>query len=122
MVKKEMNTRTIGKAQEELACRYLEEKGIRIQGRNFRCRQGEIDLVGYDGEYLVFFEVKYRKDTSRGSAAEAVGIRKQKKICRVSDYYRMSHKCPLDTAVRFDVIAIDDETIEWIRNAFDYCG
>lgn len=122
MVKKESNTRAIGKAQEELACRYLEEKGIRIQARNFRCRQGEIDLIGYDGEYLVFFEVKYRKDTSKGSAAEAVGIRKQRKICRVSDYYRMSHKCPSDTAVRFDVIAIDDDNIEWIQNAFDYCG
>lgn len=122
MVKKEINTRTIGKEQEELACRYLEKKGVRIQVRNFRCRQGEIDLIGYDGEYLVFFEVKYRKDDSRGSAAEAVGIRKQRKICRVSDYYRMSHKCPSDTAIRFDVIAIDDETIEWIRNAFDYCG
>ena len=122
MVKKESNTRAIGKAQEELACRYLEEKGIRIQARNFRCRQGEIDLIGYDGEYLVFFEVKYRKDASKGSAAEAVGIRKQRKICRVSDYYRMSHKCPSDTAVRFDVIAIDDDNIEWIQNAFDYCG
>lgn len=70
----------------------------------------------------MFFEVKYRKGVSGGSAAEAVGFRKQQKICRVSDHYRMYHKCPSDTAIRFDVIAIDDKNIEWIRNAFDYCG
>lgn len=122
MAKRKINTRVIGTKQEETACRYLEEHGIRIRERNFRCRQGEIDLIGYDGEYLVFFEVKYRKDDAKGNAAEAVGIRKQRKICRVSDYYRMIHKCPSDTAIRFDVIAIDDDDIEWIRNAFDYCG
>lgn len=117
-----MNTRKIGAEQEEFACRYLAEQGVRIKERNFRCRLGEIDIIGYDGEYLVFFEVKYRKDSSVSSAAEAVGFGKQRKICRVSDYYRMMHKCPFDTPIRFDVIAIDGSRIQWIRNAFDYCG
>ncbi|MCM1039218.1 MAG: YraN family protein [Ruminococcus sp.] len=117
-----MNTRSIGTEQEESACRYLEECGVRIKERNFRCRQGEIDLIGQDDGYLVFFEVKYRKDMARGSAAEAVGLPKQRKICKVADYYRMVHKCPADTAIRFDVVAIDDKHIEWIRNAFAYCG
>ena len=55
-----------------------------------------------------------------GSAAEAVGFAKQKKICRVSDYYRMIHQCREDTPIRFDVVAIDAEKITWIKNAFYY--
>lgn len=117
-----MNKRKIGNEQEELACRYLEKQGVRLRERNFRCRQGEIDIIGYEKEYLVFFEVKYRKDDSKGNASEAVGFGKQRKICRVSDYYRMMRGCPSDTPVRFDVIAIDGGRIEWIRNAFDYIG
>ena len=117
-----MNTRKIGTEKEEIACKYLIQNGVRIKERNFRCRFGEIDIIGYDREYLVFFEVKYRQGDSMGSAVEAVEYRKQQKICRVSDYYRMIHHCPTDTPVRFDVIAIDGDSIRWIRNAFDYCG
>lgn len=117
-----MNTRKTGAKKEEEACRYLEQKGVRLIERNFRCRQGEIDIIGYDGAYLVFFEVKYRKGDSKGNAAEAVGPGKQKKICRVSDYYRMIHRHPADTPVRFDVVAIDGDRIEWFRNAFAYYG
>ncbi|MCM1175110.1 MAG: YraN family protein [Blautia sp.] len=115
-----MNRRRVGEEQEEHACRYLVERGVLIRERNFRCRQGEIDIIGYEKGYLVFFEVKYRKDGSRGSAAEAVGPGKQRKICRVSDYYRALHGYSLDTPVRFDVIAIDGSRIEWIQNAFPY--
>lgn len=117
-----MNTREIGTRKEEDACAYLMQNGIRIVSRNFRCRQGEIDIIGYDKEYLVFFEVKYRGSDAKGSAAQAVGVGKQKKICRVADYYRMIHACPGDTPIRFDVIAIDNDKIEWFQNAFSYCG
>lgn len=116
-----MNTREVGSKKEAAACAYLEENGVRIKERNFRCRRGEIDVIGYDGEYLVFFEVKYRKNGSdKGSALEAVGIVKQKKICRVADYFRMIHRCPLDTSIRFDVVAIDGDDIQWVKNAFEY--
>lgn len=117
-----MNTKKIGMEQEETACRFLTQKGVRIRERNFRCKQGEIDIIGDDGEYLIFFEVKYRKNASRGSAAEAVNNKKQQKICKVSDYYCYLHHCPSDTPIRYDVIAIDGEQIEWIQNAFAYCG
>lgn len=118
-----MNTRSVGNKKEEAACVYLTENGVRVKERNFRCRCGEIDIIGYDCGYLVFFEVKYRKSHSdKGSAAEAVDLRKQKKICRVSDYYRMIHKCPSDTPIRFDVIAIDGDKLQWIKNAFYYIG
>lgn len=117
-----MNTRKIGTEKEEAACRYLEQNGVRIAERNFRCRQGEIDIIGYDGEYLVFFEVKYRSNHAKGSAVQAVDFRKQKRICKVSDYYRMIHRCPDNTPIRFDVIAMERDRIEWFQNAFPYCG
>lgn len=116
-----MNTRTVGADKEETACQYLMQNGLKIKERNFRCRQGEIDIIGYDGAYLVFVEVKYRKDASKGNAVEAVGYRKQRKICRVADYYRMIHRCPDDTPIRFDVVAIDGSEINWFKNAFSYC-
>ncbi len=115
-----MNTRKIGAQREEQVCAYLLSAGVNIRERNFRCRQGEVDIIGYDGEYLVFFEVKYRSSSRKGSAAEAVQFAKQKKICRVSDYYRMIHQCREDTPIRFDVVAIDAEKITWIKNAFYY--
>ncbi len=115
-----MNTREIGAQKEQQVCAYLLSMGIDIKERNFRCRQGEVDIVGYDGEYLVFFEVKYRSNARKGSAAQAVGYTKQKKICRVADYYRMIHRCTDDTPIRFDVIAIDGEETTWIKNAFYY--
>ena len=115
-----MNTRKIGAQREEQVCAYLLSAGVNIRERNFRCRQGEVDIIGYDGEYLVFFEVKYRSSSRKGSAAEAVGFAKQKKICRVSDYYLMIHQCREDTPIRFDVVAIDAEKITWIKNAFYY--
>lgn len=115
-----MNTRAAGAQKEELVCAYLLSQGVKIVERNFRNRQGEIDIVGYDETYLVFFEVKYRSGKSKGSAAEAVGTAKQRKICRVADYYRYLHRCAEDTPIRFDVVAVDGETLRWIKNAFDY--
>lgn len=115
-----MNTRAAGAQKEEQVCAYLLSQGVRLVERNFRNRQGEIDIVGYDGPYLVFFEVKYRSGKSKGTAAEAVGSAKQKKICRVADYYRYLHQCAEDTPIRFDVVAVDGEDMKWIRDAFPY--
>lgn len=115
-----MNTRKKGAQKEEEVCAYLLSAGIRIAARNFRSRQGEIDIVGYDGDYLVFFEVKYRAGAGKGMAAEAVGAQKQEKICQVADYYRLLHGCPEDTPLRFDVVAVDGENLNWIKDAFPY--
>lgn len=115
-----MNTRKIGTDKEELASQYLTEKGMQILEQNFRCRQGEIDLIGIHDGYLVFVEVKFRKSITCGTALEAVTPAKQKRICAVSDYYRYSHHYGTDTAVRYDVLAIQGEEISWVQNAFPY--
>lgn len=92
---------------------------MRILERNFRRgRNGEIDIIGRDGKYLVFVEVKYRSGDEKGNAAEAVTTAKQRTICRVADYYRYLHHYGEDTWVRYDVVAIQGEALHWIPNAF----
>lgn len=116
-----MNTRQTGNAYEQMAVEYLQKHGMRILERNFRRgRSGEIDIIGRDGKYLVFVEVKFRSRSEKGNAAEAVTPAKQKKICSVADYYRYLHHYDDNTWVRYDVVAIQGETIRWIPNAFPH--
>ena len=103
-----MNNRQTGNAYEQMAAEYLQKKGMIILDRNFRRgRNGEIDIVGRDG-------------TAKGNAAEAVTISKQRKICSVADYYRCLHNYNDNTWVRYDVVAIQGEKIQWIPNAFPH--
>ncbi|MCR5603305.1 MAG: YraN family protein [Lachnospiraceae bacterium] len=115
-----MNKRKVGAEYEERAVRYLAKNGIRIIARNFRSRFGEIDIVGHDGQYYIFFEVKYRKNKSSGNPAEAVNEHKQYRISRVADYFRVYCKLKDSDSVRFDVISILGEEIKWYKNAFYY--
>ncbi|MCM1090305.1 MAG: YraN family protein [Butyrivibrio sp.] len=114
------NKRQLGADKEQLAAEYLTARGMDILERNFRNRQGEIDIIGRHGQYLVFVEVKFRSGTDMGMAVEAVGIHKQRQICKVADYYRMLHHLGDNTAVRYDVLAIQGEEIQWIQNAFPH--
>lgn len=66
------NRRAIGTEYETLAGEYLTRHGYQILCRNFHCRQGEIDIIARDRDYLVFIEVKYRRDEHEGDPAEAV--------------------------------------------------
>ena len=115
-----MNTRKKGTEYEQAALEYLQRQGVIILERNYRNRRGEIDIIGRDGEYIVFFEVKYRKDSSKGYPAEAVNYGKQRNICRVADYYRMIHHMGEYSSVRYDVVAICGEEITWYQNAFEH--
>ena len=116
-----INKRQTGTEYESLAVCFLEKQGVQIIERNFRNRFGEIDIIGYDGEYLVFFEVKYRRDLRKGSPTEAVSPKKCHTICRVADFYRMKKGIGDFTPMRFDVISICGDKTEWFRNAFEYC-
>ena len=62
----------MGTAYEKMAGEYLKTQGYEILQYNFRCRMGEIDIIAKDHGYLVFIEVKYRRDKSCGHPAEAV--------------------------------------------------
>ena len=99
-----MDARTLGSFGEEQAARYLRRKGYRIVERNFRCRQGEIDLIARKGKYLVFVEVKLRKDERFGAAREFVTPAKQSRILAAARLYLAEHEEELQP--RFDVIEI----------------
>ena len=113
----DLNQRNTGKRYESLAADYLQGQGLTIMERNYQDRTGEIDLIGRDGTFLVFVEVKYRRDMRSGDPAEAVTPRKQQHIRRTAQYYLYSHRCG-DVPCRFDVVSILGEEIRWIRDAF----
>ena len=118
-----MNTRQTGNVYEQMAADYLEKQGMRILERNFRRgRNGEIDIIGRDGKYLVFVEVKYRADSTVGNPLEAVTSAKQRTISKVASYYCLTHGYGTFTPCRFDVAAVLGEQIKVIQNAFDYQG
>ncbi|MGN0430871.1 MAG: YraN family protein [Lachnospiraceae bacterium] len=116
----ENNPRSLGTEKELLAEEYLKKQGFRIVERNFHGRQGEIDLIGYDGDCLVFVEVKYRREGSLENPLEAVGYKKMCRICKTADYYRYLKRIPLETQIRYDVVGIWGEKTEWIQNAFPH--
>lgn len=117
-----MNKRKEGTIWENAAAEYLELHGYRIIEKNFYSRYGEIDLIADDHGTLVFVEVKYRAETKIQSPEEAVDRKKQKRISRTADYYRLLHQIPEDHPCRFDVAAWTPEGIRLYRNAFPYCG
>ncbi|MBR0381827.1 MAG: YraN family protein [Eubacterium sp.] len=107
-----------GQLGETVAAAFLQEQGVVILRRNYRCRFGEIDLIGRDGHTLVIIEVKARK---KGAGAQAVDLRKQKRICATLTWFRMKERIPEYVPVRFDVIEVDGAMkCRWIRNAFEY--
>ncbi|MCI9076244.1 MAG: YraN family protein [Dorea sp.] len=125
---KKRNNRQTGARYERAAGVYLESLGYRILEYNYRCRQGEIDIIARDGEYLVFCEVKFRASLSSGRPEEAVDMRKQRVISRCALQYITSHGLSY-MPCRFDVAGIlgsgegeeaASSTIHLYKNAFDY--
>ena len=114
----ERNKRKTGAAYEQAAGYYLEQQGYVILQYNYRCRIGEIDLIAQDGDCLVFCEVKYRKNGSRGNPLEAVDAKKQYRISRCAQYYLMEKRLG-DIPCRYDVIGIEGSRITLIKNAFE---
>ncbi len=117
---KENSKRALGKERERQAAHYLQTRGVRICTTNFAGRQGEIDIIGYHGDCLVFVEVKYRRDAKRGTPESAVTMQKQRRICRTADYYRYLHHYGDERPFRYDVVAISGESIRWYENAFEH--
>lgn len=107
-----------GKAAEEVAETFLQQKGLKLVERNFRCPYGEIDLIMRDGETLVFVEVRFRRNNHFGGAAMSITPSKQQKLSCSAEHYLQIHG---STACRFDVVlmqATEQNAVEWIQNAF----
>lgn len=113
-----MNKRQLGTDYEDMACKYLQNKGYIILERNFRSKKGEIDIIAKDNDVLVFVEVKYRRNNSYGYSAEAVNNKKQTVIYRVAEAYLAYRKEYYGMPCRFDVIGFDSDKLNHIKNAF----
>ena len=114
-----------GKEGERIAANFLKKSGYRIIESNFRCAIGEIDIIAWDKNELVFIEVKTRTSGELGFPEQAVGIKKQKKMSQLALWY-LQKKNTKDTATRFDVLAImilpAGNEIKLIKNAFDFAA
>lgn len=111
-----------GQQYEQQAAHYLEQHGLTILLKNLGLALGEIDIVARHEQHLVFIEVRQRRSTAYGGAIYSVQRQKQKRIKqtavaflpRLTALY-FNGKTPF---CRFDVIAIEGETLHWIKDAF----
>lgn len=113
-----------GEAAEAQARQYLEQHGLRLLARNWRCRLGELDLVMLDADTVVFVEVRYRRHSAWGGAIESVNSRKREKLSRAAQLFLQQESRWAKYPCRFDVIAINANGqapahLDWIQNAFD---
>jgi len=95
----------VGRYGEEVASRYLAETGMVILDRNWRCPQGEIDIVARDGDVLVVCEVKTRSGAGFGSPVEAVTPVKAARLRRLAGLWLSVHEVR-PREVRLDVVGV----------------
>ena len=98
--------RAVGAYGERLAERHLRDQGLVVLARNWRCSDGEVDLILRDGEDVVFCEVKTRRGTAFGSPAEAVTVTKQRRIRTLAMRWLDEHPEARARTVRFDVASV----------------
>jgi putative endonuclease len=111
---------TPGSAAEARAELFLQQQGMITQEKNYRSKQGEIDLIMMQDDEIIFVEVRLRSHRQFATAAESVTSGKQQKIIRTAHHYLQQHQLTEKAHCRFDVIAFSDNhsSPEWIKNAF----
>lgn len=95
----------LGRAGEQLAAEHLEQQGLVVLARNWRCPTGELDIVGTDGRTVVFCEVKTRSGVDYGAPLDAVSRHKVRRLRDLAMAWLREFRlegCP----VRFDVISV----------------
>ena len=116
-----MNSKIYNKSKgdigENIAYSYLVGLGYKIIKTNFKNIIGEIDIIAYDEDTLVFIEVKQRKTAIYGLPREAVNKHKQNKIRLVATSYIKKYRL-FDKPCRFDIVEVLDREVTIIKNAF----
>ncbi|MGE5552355.1 MAG: YraN family protein [Betaproteobacteria bacterium] len=97
------NRQTLGRAGEELALKFLTAQGWRLLAQRFRSRYGELDLVGVEGDELVFVEVKTRATARCGTPEEALTEEKRRRLWKTAARF-VGGQAP--TRLRFDLVAV----------------
>jgi len=116
-----MERQALGQFGEHLAAEFYESRGFTVLDRNWRCREGELDLVVACGRLVVFCEVKTRRGSAYGSPAEAVTRDKQRKLRTAALHWLSQRRGRCET--RFDVVSVTvaadaPPRVECIANAF----
>lgn len=106
-----------GRRWEQKALSHLERQGLELVEANFRCKGGEIDLVMRDRATIVFVEVRQRADRKHGGAAASITPAKIRRLVRAAQFYLLRY--PRTPPCRFDIIAIDGDQLDWLRNAIE---
>jgi putative endonuclease len=101
-----MKRRETGIQGEKLACEFLGKNGYEIIEKNYRCPEGEIDIVARHKEFLVFVEVRTKKSYAFGSPEESITEAKQERLRGLATHYGLSHD-NLPAFWRIDVVAIE---------------
>ena len=110
--------RALGISGEDLAAAWYLAKGYDVLARNWRCRDGELDLIVRNGREFVFCEVKTRTTDAFGVPAEAVSPLKQARIRRLAARW-LQDDCPTPPrSIRFDVASVLAGDIEVLEGAF----
>jgi putative endonuclease len=113
----------LGRYGEDLAVEHLTAAGMTVLARNWRCREGELDIVALDGGDVVFVEVKARSGTGYGEPAEAVGRVKARRIHVLACRWLAEHRPAGGHDLRFDVVSVVRRrgcapVVEHLRGAF----
>ena len=114
--------RALGQRGEDVAAAFLVDRGLVVLERNWRCREGELDLVARDGDALVFCEVKTRRGDSHGAPVESVVAAKARRLRqRAAQWLRAHGVRPAE--VRFDIVSVLPQPrggarVEHLRGAF----
>jgi len=95
----------LGALGERIAVAYLTDRGLRVLDRNWRCREGELDIVARDDQALVFCEVKTRRGVGYGHPVEAVTFVKQRRLKVLAQRWLAAHD-EHARDVRFDVVGV----------------
>jgi len=101
-----MDSREIGALGEKIAARYLTGLGYVIRERNFRSREGEIDIIAEKDDFLVFIEVRTRRSLSFGTPEESVTAQKKERLIALTQAY-MQDREDLPSSWRIDVVALE---------------
>jgi putative endonuclease len=115
----------LGRSAEDAATRFLEQQGLLIRARNYRCRAGELDIIAETSTgVIVIAEVRLRADARYGGGAASVDWGKQRRIQRAASHLLLREPALARRPVRFDVLDLapdgpEQYRIEWIRRAFE---
>ena len=113
------NTRDIGQQHESRALAHLQNAGLSLVVRNYTAKVGEIDLIMAQQETLVFVEVRFRSAGSFVDGLSTVGDTKRKRFIKAVKYYLLTHPKDAQRVLRFDVMSMSMQDIDWHQNAFD---